>query len=55
MRLYSNSDVAEIVKQALREKGFSIEENRRSNFAATQMSGVISQRFEIRVIDGIPQ
>ena len=55
MKLYSNSDVAEIIKQALREKGFSIEENRRTCFDAVQMSGMLTQKFKIRVLDGIPE
>lgn len=54
MRLYSNSEVAEILKQALREKGFSIEKNTRTNFEAVQMSGMLTQRFQVRVMDGIP-
>jgi hypothetical protein len=56
MRLYSTRDIAQILEHALRDKGFSVDKSRSGTFEVSQMAGVVSQTFKIKVenTDGDP-
>ncbi|WP_187435946.1 hypothetical protein [Bradyrhizobium hipponense] len=51
MKLYSTRDIQQIVQDALREKGFSIDRASHGIVEASQGTGRISQHFKIKVVN----